>query len=176
MSLLGSRNASRQQKNEHGRRNSMTITKRRANRSWIKNRTTPGPPLGRRPSQLQKTNSNKRGGSRRISPSCRSCCVISTARTKHAIGRFDSNFTRRARGEPECAARRLNNRAAGTFVWIVHKLVEPNLRRRSNTKVALVMKLQAGLARASGFYRFVGVNTAASRKSAADTARRFRCD
>jgi len=100
----------------------------------------------------------------------------STARTKHAIGRFDFNFTRRARAAPECAARRLNNRAAGTFVWIVHKLVEPNLRRRPNTKVALVMKLQAGLARASGFYRFVGVNTAASRKSAADTARRFRCD
>src|SRR6516162_4024051 len=88
----------------------------------------------------------------------------STARAKGAIGRLDFHFTLvlRARGEPECAARGLNNSAAGAFVWIVHKLVEPNLRRRSNTKVALVMKLQAGLARASGFNRFVGVNTAAS--------------
>src|SRR5215467_13547871 len=102
----------------------------------------------------------------------------STARAKGAIGRLDFDFTLvlRACAEPECAARSLNNRAASTFVWIIHKLVEPNLRRRSNTKVALVMKLQAGLARASGFNRFVGVNTAASRKSAADAARRFRCD
>jgi len=65
----------------------------------------------------------------------------STARTKHAIGRFDFNFTRRARGEPECAARRLNNRAAGPLVRIIDKLVESNLRRVSNSKVALVIKL-----------------------------------
>ena len=53
----------------------------------------------------------------------------STARAQGAIGRLDFYFTLvlRAGGEPECAARRLNNRAAGTLVWIVHKLVEPNL-------------------------------------------------
>ena len=103
---------------------------------------------------------------------------VSTARAKSAVGRLDFYFALvlSARAEPECATRGFNNRAAGAFVWIIHKLVEPNLRRRSNTKVALVMKLQAGLARASGFNRFVGVNTAASRKSAADAARRFRCD
>ena len=102
----------------------------------------------------------------------------STARAKGAIGRLDFHFTLvlSARAEPECAARGFNNRAAGAFIWIIHKLVEPNLRRRSNTQVALVMKLQAGLARASGFNRFIGMNTAASRKSASDTARRFRCD
>jgi hypothetical protein len=54
---------------------------------------------------------------------------ISTARAKGAIGRLDFNLTPvlSARGEPECAAGGLNNRAAGTFVWIIHKLVEPNL-------------------------------------------------
>ena len=53
----------------------------------------------------------------------------STARAKGAIGRLDFNFTLvlSARGEPECAARSLNNRAARPFVWIIHKLVEPNL-------------------------------------------------
>jgi hypothetical protein len=53
----------------------------------------------------------------------------STARAKGAIGRLDFHFTLvlSARGEPECAARSLNNRGAGTFVWIIHKLVEPNL-------------------------------------------------
>jgi hypothetical protein len=99
----------------------------------------------------------------------------STARAKGAIGRLDFNFTLvlRARGEPECAARSLNNRAAGTFVWIIHKLVEPNLRRVSNIQVALVMKLQTRLAGASGFNRFVGVDTLASGKRAPDAARRF---
>ena len=96
----------------------------------------------------------------------------STARAQGAIGRLDFHFTLvlRARSEPECAARNLNSRAARPFVWIVHKLVEPNLRRRSNTKVALVMKLQPGLARASGFNRFVGVNTATSGKRTCDAA------
>ena len=80
----------------------------------------------------------------------------STARAKGAIGRLDFNLTALgARREPECAARSLNNRAAGTFVWIIHKLVEPNLRRLSNTQVALVIKPQARLAGASGFNRFV---------------------
>jgi hypothetical protein len=80
----------------------------------------------------------------------------STARAKGAIGRLDFNFALvlSARGEPECAARRLNNRGAGTFVWIIHKLVEPNLRRRSNLEVALVVKAQACVASASGFNRF----------------------
>src|SRR5262249_20180846 len=77
------------------------------------------------------------GGSRRISPSCRSCCVISTAGAKGAIGCLDFHFTLvlSAGGEPECATRGLNNRAAGAFVWIVHKLVEPNLRRRISLKI-----------------------------------------
>src|SRR6516225_1534105 len=60
MFLPGSRNLSRQQKNERGRKKSMTITKRRPNRYRIKNRTTHGPLPGRRPSQLQKRNSNRR--------------------------------------------------------------------------------------------------------------------
>src|SRR6516225_9192929 len=71
----------------------------------------------------------RRGGSRQFT------IQPSTARTKHAIGRFDFHFTLRARCEPECAARRLNDRAAGTFTWILHKLVESNLRRRSNIQV-----------------------------------------
>jgi hypothetical protein len=45
--------------------------------------------------------------------------------------------------EAESAARCLNRHAAGAFVRIIHKLVEPDLRRGSNTKVALVIKLQA---------------------------------
>src|SRR5262249_44144475 len=68
----------------------------------------------------------------------------------------------------------LNNRAAGPFVWIIHKLVEPNLRRVSNRQVALVMKPQAGLAGASGFDRLVGMHTAANGERAPDAARRFR--
>jgi hypothetical protein len=53
----------------------------------------------------------------------------STARAEGAIGCLNFHFTLvlSARGEPECAARSLNNRAAGPLVWIVHKLVEPNL-------------------------------------------------
>jgi hypothetical protein len=53
----------------------------------------------------------------------------STARAKGAIGRLDFHFTLvlSARGEPECAARGLNNRGAGPFVWIIHKLVEADL-------------------------------------------------
>src|SRR5215472_2693006 len=100
----------------------------------------------------------------------------STARAKRAIGRLDFHFALvlSAGGEPECAARNLNSRAARPFVWIIHKLVEPNLRRRSNTQVALVMKLQTRLARASGLNRFVGVNTAANGHRASDAARCFR--
>jgi hypothetical protein len=71
-------------------------------------------------------------------PSCRPAIRLepkefwtraSTARAKGAIGRLNFHFTLvlSARGEPECAARGLNNRAAGPLVWIVHKLVEPNL-------------------------------------------------
>jgi hypothetical protein len=63
----------------------------------------------------------------------------STANAQGAIGRLDFHFTPQqqrqercysvfsAGGEPECAARGLNNRAARPFVWIIHKLVEPNL-------------------------------------------------
>ena len=62
----------------------------------------------------------------------------STARAKGAIGRHDFHvpqqqrqkrcyFVLSAGAEPECAARGLNNRAARSFVWIIHKLVEPNL-------------------------------------------------
>ena len=100
----------------------------------------------------------------------------STARAKGAIGRLDFDFALvlSARGEPECAARSLNNRAAGPFVWIIDKLVEPNLRRVSNTQVALVIKPQARLAGASGFNRLVSVYTAASGKRAPDAARRIR--
>ena len=59
----------------------------------------------------------------------RSWCVTSTARAKSAIGRLDFNLTivLSAGGEPECAARSLNNRGASAFVWIIRKLVEPNL-------------------------------------------------
>ena len=55
-------------------------------------------------------------------PSAVCCCctasVSSTARAKDAIGRLDFHFTivLRARGEPEFAARGLNNRAARPFV------------------------------------------------------------
>jgi hypothetical protein len=51
------------------------------------------------------------------------------ARAKGAIGRLDFHFAfvLRPRGEPECAARGLNNRTASPLVWIIHKLVEPNL-------------------------------------------------
>src|SRR5262249_37357406 len=100
----------------------------------------------------------------------------STARTKSAIRRLNFHFTLvlSAGGEPECAARSLNNRAARPFVWIIHKLVEPNLRRVANRQVALVIKPQTGLAGASGFDRLVGVYTAANGKRAADAARRFR--
>jgi hypothetical protein len=50
--------------------------------------------------------------------------IASTTRAKGAIGRLDFNLTALgACREPECAARSLNNRAAGTFVWIIHKLV-----------------------------------------------------
>src|SRR6516164_763237 len=59
MFLPGSRNASRQQKNERGRRNSMTITKRRSNKFPLRSRTTPGPPLDRQLTPPQKRNSNK---------------------------------------------------------------------------------------------------------------------
>src|SRR5215472_15938413 len=61
--------------------------------------------------------------------SCRSWCVTSTARAKSAIGRLDFNLTivLSAGGEPECAARSLNNRGASAFAWIIRKLVEPNL-------------------------------------------------
>jgi hypothetical protein len=53
----------------------------------------------------------------------------STARAKGAIRRLDFQLTLvlSARGEPERAARSLNNRAAGAFVWIIDKLVEPDL-------------------------------------------------
>jgi hypothetical protein len=56
-------------------------------------------------------------------------CWFSTARAKGAIGRLDFHFTPvlSARGEPECAARGLNNRAARLFVGIINKLIEPNL-------------------------------------------------
>src|SRR5262249_40986289 len=98
-----------------------------------------------------------------------------TARTKGAIGRLDFDLPPlSACAEPECAARRLNNRAAGAFVWIIHKLVEPNLRRVANRQVALVIKPQPRLAGASGFDRLVGVYTAANGERAADAARRFR--
>jgi hypothetical protein len=52
----------------------------------------------------------------------------STARAKGAIGRLNFHLTLvlRAGGKPECAARNLNSRAARPFVWIIHKLVEPN--------------------------------------------------
>lgn len=62
MFLLGKRirNVSRPQKNENGRRDSMTITKRRPRRFPIKRQTTPGPSFGRRrPFPPQKRSSNK---------------------------------------------------------------------------------------------------------------------
>ena len=53
----------------------------------------------------------------------------STAHAKGAIGRLDFHFTLvlSGRAKPECAARGLNNRAARPLVWIIDKLVEPNL-------------------------------------------------
>jgi len=71
----------------------------------------------------------RRGGLRPTWRSGRSCSVISAAGAKGAVGRLDFNFAAvlSARGEPECAARGLNDRAAGALVWIIHKLVEPNL-------------------------------------------------
>jgi hypothetical protein len=65
--------------------------------------------------------------------------VGSAARAKGSIGGLDFNFTLAlgACGEPERAACSLNYRAAGPFVWIIHKLVEPNLRRVPNAQVAL---------------------------------------
>jgi hypothetical protein len=96
--------------------------------------------------------------------------VSSTANAKGAGGGLDPNFTLALRGKPESAARCLNRHADGAFVRIIHKLVEPDLRRGSNTKVALVIKLQARLAGASRFNCFVGVNTATSRKCPADAA------
>jgi hypothetical protein len=53
----------------------------------------------------------------------------STAHAKGAIGRLDFHFSvvLSARAEPECATCSLNDCAAGTFVWIIHKLIEPNL-------------------------------------------------
>ena len=55
--------------------------------------------------------------------------IISTAHAKGARRRLDLNLTLvlGARTEPECAARGLNSNGAGTFVWIIHKLVELDL-------------------------------------------------
>src|SRR5437763_1616041 len=55
--------------------------------------------------------------------------AISTARAKRAVGRLDFNFTLvlRAGTEPECAAGGINRNGAGTFVWIIDKLVESDL-------------------------------------------------
>jgi hypothetical protein len=70
---------------------------------------------------------------------CRSRCAIefewqqlkwsSTAKTKSSGRRLDFNFTLvlGARAESKCTARTLNNNGTGTFVWIIHKLIESDL-------------------------------------------------
>ena len=52
--------------------------------------------------------------------------ITSTANAKGAGRRFDFNvaLVLGARSESERAARALNNNGAGTFAWIIHKLVE----------------------------------------------------
>jgi hypothetical protein len=66
----------------------------------------------------------RRGGLRRAVLLAVQCLVPQPPRAKDATGRLDLDLTPvlSARAEPECAARSLNNRAAGTFVWIMHKL------------------------------------------------------
>ncbi len=70
---------------------------------------------------------SRRGGAAKVLETLRYRRRIasSTADAKGAIGRLDPNLTPvlGARAEPEGAARHLNNRAAGTLVWIIHKLI-----------------------------------------------------
>ena len=66
----------------------------------------------------------------------------STADAKGARRRLDFNFALVLRGEPERAAGSLNCNAAAAFVWIIHKLVEADVRPWSDRQIAVIIKLQ----------------------------------
>ena len=79
----------------------------------------------------------------------------------------------RARNEAKCALRGLDSDGARALVWVVDELVETNVRGRSDTQIATVMKTQIRLAGTSGLNRFAAMHAATRRQRARDAAIRL---